>query len=337
MSQTSRHWYVYRGALPAEQALTPFEELPAPPPWRRFSGLEAYRGPHYVPSAEETRLVNTALYLRRPMLVLGDPGAGKSSLIYAIAHELGLGSVLRWSINSRSTLTEGLYQYDAIARLRDAQIPGAAQVAEDIGRYITLGPLGTALLPQASRDGQGPPRPRALLIDEIDKSDIDLPNDLLHVLEEGSFEIPELVRQSHLTPDVRVMPYDGTAEGDRVTIRSGRVRCGDFPVILMTSNQERDLPPAFMRRCIRLEIPVPNEERLRAIVERHLSELQGDASLTPEIHEFANRRGEGLLSNDQLLNLAYLLTRAKGGDWEDVRRLLLQSLDGRPYSGDPLP
>src|SRR5205814_7161668 len=121
-------------------------------------------------------------------------------------------------------LTEGLYQYAALARLRDANLEhlsgGTAHAPDDIGRYVRLGPLGTALLPRL--------RPRVLLIDEIDKSDIDLPNDLLHVFEEGSFEIPELVRLPEDKPEFRrvgVLPYDSET---RVFIERGRVRCEAF-------------------------------------------------------------------------------------------------------------
>src|SRR5205807_37026 len=129
---------------------------------------------------------------------------------------------LRWSINSRSTLQEGLYHYDALARLRDANLEqlDKTRAEVDIGRYLKLGPLGTALLPSS--------RPRVLLIDEIDKSDIDLPNDLLHVFEEGSYEIPELLRLADKLPDVKLLPDDGQSEADRVCIRLGKVRCEEF-------------------------------------------------------------------------------------------------------------
>jgi MoxR-like ATPase len=141
--------------------------------------------------------------LRRPLLVTGPPGSGKSSLAYAVARELRLGPVLRWNITSRATLHDGLYQYDPLSRLYAAGRAAAREVPPDdelptdggLQDHLRLGPLGTALLPYG--------RPRALLIDEIDKCDLDLPNDLLNILEEGQYEIPELVRAARHTPPPR--------------------------------------------------------------------------------------------------------------------------------------
>ncbi|GAA3118332.1 hypothetical protein GCM10017687_34960 [Streptomyces echinatus] len=155
----------------------------------------------------------------------GNPGTGKSTLAYAIAHELGLGKVLRWPIVSRTTLQDGLYRYDAIARLQDVQLERArgddsGAAASGIGSYIRLGPLGTALLPAG--------QPRVVLIDELDKSDLDLPNDLLNTLEEGEFSIPELERLADREPVVEVLTHDG----DRVAVHGGRIACTAFPVIV---------------------------------------------------------------------------------------------------------
>ncbi|MFM6814789.1 MAG: AAA family ATPase, partial [Dolichospermum sp.] len=126
-------------------------------------------------------------------------GTGKTSLAYAVAYELGLGEVLHWPITTRTTLKDGLYSYDAIGRLQDAKDKDKDNLAE-IGKYINLGSLGTALLPSE--------KPRVLLIDEIDKSDIDLPNDLLHIFEEGEFEIPELRRIADKIAQVEVQTAD---------------------------------------------------------------------------------------------------------------------------------
>jgi MoxR-like ATPase len=255
-------WKIYQGTnMPHDE----IHRLPPPPPWRDFRRLSETRGTTFQASEREVELVNAALYLRRPLLVTGPPGTGKSSLAHAVANELQLGTVLRWSINSRSTLAEGLYHYDALARLRDANLEqyersrsggGALPDREqDIGRYLRLGPLGTALLPI--------PRPRVLLIDEIDKSDIDLPNDLLHVFEEGAFEIPELVRIADKQPQVAVLPSDGEREEDKVMLTGGKVCCEAFPFVVLTSNGERELPPAFLRRCLRLDLAVPDVDKLR--------------------------------------------------------------------------
>src|SRR5579883_1738754 len=188
-------WKIFQGT--PEQPHNGIERLPAPPNWRRFDKEE--RGVTYQARGEEIDLVNAALYLRRPLLVTGKPGTGKSSLAYAVAKELQLKEVLRWNITTRSTLQQGLYRYDAIGRLQDAQGSGKDNLSE-IGKYIQLGPLGTALLPSLN--------PKVLLIDEIDKSDIDLPNDLLNIFEEGEFEIPELARIADRFPEIVIQTYD---------------------------------------------------------------------------------------------------------------------------------
>ncbi|RRR74921.1 MAG: AAA family ATPase [Candidatus Viridilinea halotolerans] len=291
-------------------------ELPPPPSWRIFGNPSKTRGATYQAhqrdgdvSSAEIELVNAALLLRRPLLVTGKPGTGKSSLAYAVASELRLGAVLRWPITTRSILHEGLYDYDAIARLQDASLhqnqgmPQRRRRAPAIGKYIRLGPLGTALLPHDI--------PRVLLVDELDKSDVDLPNDLLHVFEEGEYEIRELSRlgAAH-SEDLQ------TWDGDQTTIRGGIVQCSTFPLVIFTSNGERDFPPAFLRRCLRLEIQPPGPEELRAIVQAHFAahlEQHPDdnllARVEPLIKKFLEHRGEGDLSTDQLLNAVYLVTQ----------------------------
>jgi MoxR-like ATPase len=216
--------------------------------------------------------------------------------------------VLRWSITTRSTLQDALYRYDAIGRLQEASLQKATP---DIGRYLTLGPLGTALLPTK--------RPRVLLIDELDKSDIDLPNDLLNIFEEGEFEIPELKRLSNEEEVLNILPFDGN---ERVPIKQGLVRCREFPLVVMTSNGEREFPPAFLRRCLRLDIQQPNEKHLSKIVDAHFN--QDDdilSSAEPLIARFLNKREKGELATDQLLNAIYLTTRGIGQS-QDKEQLL---------------
>ena len=284
--------------------------FPQAPPWRRFSSSheETARPTPYLIGPAEADVVNAALLLRRPLLVTGYPGTGKSSLAHAVASELELGRVLHWPVNSRSMLHEALYRYDAVGRLREANLHRERQDAEPgIGEYIRLGPLGTALVP---RD-----RPRVLLVDELDKGDVDLPNDLLTVFEEGEFEIPELARLPEDQSAIEVLTDDPDA---RVPVVRGRVRCMEFPVVVITSNGERDFPPAFLRRCVRLDLPEPDEQRLRDIVEAHLG-ADALADTDDLISSFLERRALGELATDQLLNAVFL---RKGGVDLDADRLL---------------
>ncbi|MFG1668471.1 AAA family ATPase [Streptomyces sp. Y7] len=334
-------WWIYRGTGIPHSGIS---DLPAPPAWRSFgdtsgqpllplpsqehsSGATNRRlgrvrqAAAYQADKAEVQLVNLALHLRRPLLITGKPGVGKSTLAYAVAHELRLGPVLRWPITSRSALRDGLYAYDAIGRLHDAGIRGDSKGLEEpkIGRYLRLGPLGTALLPWR--------HPRVLLIDEIDKSDVDLPNDLLNVFEEGEFEIPELSRLGSGNQEVM------TADPARVAnVEGGIVRCAEFPFVILTSNAEREFPKAFLRRCVRLEVQPPDAARLAAMVAAHLGEApEAESARADLITEFLRRqREEGAnLANDQLLNA---LLMAERGLWSHksgrdvIQNMLLRSL-----------
>ncbi|WP_372444872.1 AAA family ATPase [Streptomyces coffeae] len=340
-------WWIYYGDGVRRTGWTP----PVAPPWRQFDGQRpvpdeeatdaaadsAARGEEpavdscvrhreespgstdivttYRAEPQEARMVNAALHLRRPLLVTGKPGTGKSSLARGIAHELDLGRVLRWSVTSRTTLLDGLYAYDAIGRLQDEK--HKRKRPDDIGRYVRLGPLGTALLPSD--------RPRVLLIDELDKGDVDLPNDLLSVLEEGEFPIPELQRYPQC--DVRVMTDDGRRE----PVRHGTVRCAEFPVVVLTSNGEREFPPAFVRRCVRLDIAPPSRKKLERIVEAHLGPEVLRAS-AGRLEEFADdlEKGRKLLATDQLLNTLQMESATEHTDdpeWPAVLAALLRPLN----------
>ncbi|MEM9447139.1 MAG: MoxR family ATPase [Cyanobacteria bacterium P01_E01_bin.6] len=329
-------WQIFQGNRTPHSDVN---HLPPPPSWRSFSdegsdpsdpssqesmppvqSQSQKRGSTFQAREEEIDVVNAALYLRRPLLVTGRPGTGKTSLAYAVAYELGLGEVLYWPVTTRTTLKDGLYSYDAIGRLQDSQQKGEDGKLEDIGQYIQLGPLGTALLPSD--------QPRMLLIDEIDKSDIDLPNDLLHMLEEGRFQIPELVRIAKKVETVEVRTsytdeLESTYSDSMMAITAGRVRCRAFPFVVLTSNGERDFPPAFLRRCLRLSMKEPDEDELARIVASHLGQDVADQS-RKLIEDFKSRRDRGDLATDQLLNAIYLMTRERGPVGADKEKLIEQ-------------
>ncbi|MER6086014.1 MoxR family ATPase, partial [Streptomyces sp. NPDC001833] len=248
----------------------------------------------------------------------------------------GLGRVLHWGITSRSTLRSGLYEYDAIGRAqaslgrRPAAVPdgeGTDEAPPDggtgarIGDFVRLGPLGTALLPYEL--------PRVLLIDELDKSDIDLPSDLLHVLENGSYDIPELVRARHHEGRARVFTDDPDTT---VTVTDGRVRCRAFPFVVITSNGERQFPPAFLRRCVRLDVSPPREDQLATMIAAHFRDQEGRHD--DMIRAFVERsRQNGGLATDQLLNAIFLRTagvREDDESWGELLEALWRELSGAP-------
>ena len=199
-----------------------------PTPRARFDGTS-----DYVATDDLKVAVNAAIALERPLLVKGEPGTGKTVLAYEVARALGA-PLLTWHIKSTTKAQQGLYEYDAVTRLRDSQL-GEARV-KDVSNYIRPGKLWEAF--EAGAAGLRP----VLLIDEIDKADIEFPNDLLQELDRMEFFVYE------------------TGETIRAAVR---------PLVIITSNNEKELPDAFLRRCFFHYIRFPDEETLRAIVEVH--------------------------------------------------------------------
>ena len=319
-------WKVYTGSGEPHRAV-----LPPPPPWRLFNE-DAADGPPLVPSERELSAavtfqvsedvvdaVNAALVLRRPLFLTGRPGSGKSSLVGAVARELQLGRVLRWHVTSASTVTDAVYRYDAIGRLHAQGLQRRNEDSSsttEIGDYLRLGPLGTALLPSST--------PRPLLIDEIDKGDIDLPNDLLNAFERGEFEIPELARLGRGPVEIRAHGGDETYR-----IEHGRVQCKEFPFVVLTSNGERDFPTAFLRRCIRLRMPDPTPELLTKIIAAHLGADVASASESLIANFVKRAQNDRAYATDQLMNAVFLVNgelSPSGDEKKRVVELLLKKL-----------
>ena len=189
---------------------------------------------NYIASEDLSRIVNVAVTLGRPLLIKGEPGTGKTLLAKSIADGLGL-SLLTWHVKSTTKARDGLYVYDTVQRLYDSRFQD--KDVSDISQYIHLGPLGQAFAAD---------KRVVLLIDEIDKADVEFPNDLLHELDAMSFYIPET---------------------DRTVAAKHR------PVVVITSNSEKELPDAFLRRSVFHYIEFPDAELMARIVEVHFPNL----------------------------------------------------------------
>ncbi|MCT4657287.1 MAG: MoxR family ATPase [Cohaesibacter sp.] len=197
----------------------------------RFEGTS-----NYVATEDLRVAVNAAIALERPLLIKGEPGTGKTVLAQEVANALDA-PMIEWNIKSTTKAQQGLYEYDAVSRLRDSQL-GDERV-KDIGNYIRRGKVWEAFVSDK--------RP-VLLIDEIDKADIEFPNDLLQELDRMEFHVYE------------------TGE---------LVKAKQRPVIIITSNNEKELPDAFLRRCFFHYIKFPDEETMRAIVDVHFPDIKG--------------------------------------------------------------
>ncbi len=191
----------------------------------------------YIAGDDLIVAVNAAVALRRPLLVKGEPGTGKTVLAEEVARSLGL-PLLTWHVKSTTKAQQGLYEYDAVARLRDSQL--GSEAVHDIANYIVKGKLWDAF---------EHPGGAVLLIDEIDKADIEFPNDLLTELDRMEFFVYE------------------TQETIRATVR---------PVVIITSNNEKELPDAFLRRCFFHYIQFPDGATMATIVRAHFPDLHKD-------------------------------------------------------------
>jgi len=217
--------------------MTPPDAAKPASTFHQFQGTK-----HYIASDALVDAVNCAMALERPLLVKGEPGTGKTLLARHVAEGLGM-PIDAWHVKSTSKAADGLYVYDTIQRLNDARF-GDGDV-QDVRRYIRMGPLGRVFSAE---------RRHVLLIDEIDKADVEFPNDLLRELDEMRFSVLET--------------------GDEVV-------AAERPVVIITSNNEKELPDAFLRRCVFYFIDFPDPELMKRIVDVHHPNL--DATLLDQV------------------------------------------------------
>lgn len=247
-----------------------------------FSGTK-----DYIASEELQLAVNAAITLQRPLLIKGEPGTGKTMLAEELAKSLGA-ELIQWHIKSTTKAQQGLYEYDAVSRLRDSQL--GDEKVKDIANYIVKGKLWQAF------DSDKPP---VLLIDEIDKADIEFPNDLLLELDKMEFFVYE------------------TKETIKATQR---------PIVIITSNNEKELPDAFLRRCFFHYIQFPDQDEMRQIVDVHFPDLKKEL-LNQALESFFNLRDiPGLKkkpSTSELIDWLKLLVA------EDIEPEALQNKDGK--------
>jgi MoxR-like ATPase len=244
----------------------------------RFEGSDSY-----VATEDLTVAVNAAVTLERPLLVKGEPGTGKTELARQVARSLGL-PILEWHIKSTTRAQQGLYEYDAVSRLRDSQL-GDERV-NDVRNYIRKGKLWHAF---------EAPSKSVLLIDEIDKADIEFPNDLLQELDRMEFFVYE------------------TGE---------TVRAATRPIVIITSNNEKELPDAFLRRCFFHYIRFPEMETMKRIVEVHFPGIKGQLLTTALTQFYEIRDQQGLKkkpSTSEVLDWLKLLL-AEDLSPEDLKR-----------------
>ncbi|MEQ1570415.1 MAG: MoxR family ATPase [Myxococcota bacterium] len=247
------------------------------PGFDQFAGTATY-----IADSGLKEVVNAAIALQRPLLVKGEPGTGKTLLARAIAEGLGR-ELVSWHVKSTTKAVDGLYHYDVVQRLNDSRF-GDRDVS-DIRAYVRFGPLGRAFLSE---------RPVVMLIDEIDKADVEFPNDLLRELDEMAFHVPEL---------------DQTF---RANLR---------PVTIITSNAEKELPDAFLRRCVFHYIAFPDREQMEQIVRVHHPELDQVLLDVALDRFFLLRRRQGLRkkpSTSELIDWLSVLVHA-GLDPERIR------------------
>jgi MoxR-like ATPase len=207
--------------------------------------------------------VNAAIALERPLLIKGEPGTGKTMLAEEVAAALGLGALIQWHIKSTTKAQQGLYEYDAVSRLRDSQL-GDDKV-HDIRNYIKKGKLWEAF---ASEEQV------VLLIDEIDKADIEFPNDLLQELDRMEFYVYE------------------TGE---------TIKAKQRPIVIITSNNEKELPDAFLRRCFFHYINFPDRDTMKKIVDVHYPGIK--SKLVREAHGNVLRRAQGAGPEEEAVHL----------------------------------